>query len=464
MTAMAMTELHTADPRKRRLHGGVHPPECKHLAADCPIEPMPAPTELLVPLGQHIGAPAKAIVKPRADVRMGEKIAEAAGMVSASVHAPLPGKVGSPTVATLATGRRSDALPITVAADAAAGIRVFDVVFGGPWDLAAVDALDGKQILAAVQEAGIVGGGGAAFPTHVKLMPIEKRPVDILIINGCECEPYLTADYRLMLEAPQAIVAGLLLAKKASGAQRAIIAIEDNKPQAIRVMSKAIANLPNVELAVCQTRYPMGGERQLIPAVTKRKVPVGALPLDVGVVVLNVGTAAAVAGACLRGQPVTHRIVTVTGQGIARPANLLAPIGARFCDLIRHCGGLRPDARRILAGGPMMGYAVSDLNTPVTKGTSGITVLAQSELDYTRQTNCLKCGRCVDVCPLNLVPTKIALAVKAGNLDLAKKSHLAACCECGCCAYACPARIPLVQYMRAGKVALARFEAPARSK
>jgi electron transport complex protein RnfC len=464
MTAMAMTELQAGDYEKRRLRGGVHPPECKELSAACPIESIPAPTELLIPLGQHIGAPAKAIIKPRTDVRMGEKIAEAAGMVSASVHAPLPGKVGLPTVTTLATGRRSDALPITVAADAAGGIRVFDALLGEPWDLAAIDALDGRQILTAVQEAGIVGGGGAAFPTHVKLMPMEKRPVDTLIVNGCECEPYLTADYRLMLEAPEAVAAGLLLARKACGAERVIVAIEDNKPQAIRAMGKAVANLSNVKLVVCKTRYPMGGERQLIPAVTKRKVPVGALPLDVGVVVLNVGTAAAVAGACLRGQPMTHRIVTVTGQGIARPANLLVPVGARFADLIRHCGGLKPEARRILAGGPMMGFAVSDLNTPVTKGTSGITVLAENELDWTRQTNCLKCGRCVDVCPLNLVPTRIALAVKAGNLDLAQKSHLAACCECGCCSYVCPARVPLVQYMRAGKVALARFQALARSK
>ena len=449
---------------KRRLRGGVHPLECKQLSADSPIEVLPAPAELLVALGQHIGAPAKAIVKPRTDVRMGQKIGEAAGMVSAPVHAPLAGKVGSLTIATLANGRRSDALPIAVAADAPPVTSWFEAFLGGPWDLAPIDVMDGKQIIAAVQEAGIVGEGGAAFPTHVKLMPVEKRPVDIFILNGCECEPYLTADYRLMVEAPQAIVAGLLLARKACGATRAIVAIEDNKPAAIAAMGKAVAGLPAVEVVVCETRYPMGGERQLIPTVTKRRVPVGGLPLDVGVLVVNVGTAAAIANACLRNQPVTHRIVTVTGQGIVRPGNLIAPIGARFADLIKHCGGLKPDARRVLAGGPMMGFAVSDLNTPVTKGTSGITVLAESELDYARQTNCLKCGQCVDVCPLNLVPTKIAHAVKAGNLDLAERSYLAACCECGCCSYVCPARIPLVQYMRAGKAALARFKARTKAK
>ncbi len=280
----------------------------------------------------------------------------------------------------------NNALLITVAADAASGTNWFGRFYGGPWDLAGIEAMDGKQIISAVQEAGIVGGGGAAFPTHVKLLPVEKRPVDILILNGCECEPYLTADYRLMIEAPQAIVAGLLLAKKACGARRALVAIEDNKPAAIAAMGKAVAGLPAVQIVVCETRYPMGGERQLIPTVTKRRVPVGGLPLDVGVVVVNVGTAAAIANACLRNQPVTHRIVTVTGQGIVRPANLIAPVGAPFADLIKHCGGLKPEARRILAGGPMMGFAVSDLNTPVTKGTSGITVLAESELDYARQT------------------------------------------------------------------------------
>jgi len=457
--------ISVASSEKRRLIGGIHPPEGKELAADRPIEPLPTPAEVIIPLGQHIGAPAKPLVKPRTDVELGQKIAEPAGMVSAPIHASVTGKTGMLGIATLPTGRRSDAIPITTAAGVGqADKTLFDRFYGGTWDLAQVETLTSRQIVAAVQEAGIVGAGGAAFPTHVKLMPVEKRPVDTIILNGCECEPYLTADYRLMIEAPQAIVAGLLLARRACGASRAIIAIEDNKPRAIDTMRTATRGLSDVEVVICETRYPMGGERQLIPAVTGRAVPVGALPLDVGVVVVNVGTAAAIANACLRNQPVTHRIVTVTGKGIARPANLLVPIGARFRDLIDHCGGLREDARRIIAGGPMMGYAVTDLNTAVTKGTSGITVLAESELDYAKQTNCLRCARCVDVCPLNLVPTRIAHAVKAGDLDLAQKAYIAACCECGCCTYVCPARIPLVQYIRAGKAALARFKARTAKK
>lgn len=456
---MSQLSISGRSGKTRKLVGGIHPPEGKELAAERPIEVLPTPAELLIPLGQHIGAPAKLIVKPRTDVELGQKLAEAAGMVSAPVHASAAGKTGTACIATLPTGRRSDAISIIPAGAGQTDETLLARLLNGSWDLDAVDNFTSKQIVEAVQEAGIVGAGGAAFPTHVKLMPVDKRPVDLIVLNGCECEPYLTADYRVMLEAPMAVIAGLLLAKRACGASHAIIAIEDNKPKAIESLRQAVANMPDVEVVVCETRYPMGGERQLIPTVTGRVVPQGGLPLEVGVVVINIGTATAIANACLRKQPVTHRVVTVTGKGIVRPANILAPVGAKFSAMIEHCGGLRPDARRILSGGPMMGFAVTDLNTTVTKGTSGITVLAESELDHSPQSNCIRCGNCVDACPLNLVPTKIAHAVKVGNLDLAQKSYLAACVECGCCTYVCPARIPLVQYMRAGKAALARFKA-----
>jgi len=437
-----------------RFTRGVHPPGRKDLAANRPIEPLPVPKQLLIALAQNIGAPCTALVKAKTEVQAGQKIGDADAMVSAPVHAPVAGLTGPATVVTLATGRRSEAVPITPDEPGKVDADLFESIYGGSWDLQRIDPLEGEQIIEAVREAGIVGMGGAAFPTHVKLRPMPKRPVDTLIVNGCECEPYLTADHRLMIEAPQAIVAGMLLARKACGAERAIIAIEDNKPDAIESMQRATEGLANVSVAICPTRYPMGGERTLIPTVVGRAVPVGGLPLDVGVAVVNVGTAAAIAGACLRNRPVTHRIVSVTGGAIARPSNLLVPIGATFGDLIEHCGGLKSDARRVIAGGPMMGFAVADLETPVTKGTSGVTVLSQSELDYQQETNCVRCGRCADVCPLNLVPTRIAHAVKVGNLEMAQRYYLTACVECGCCTYVCPARIPLVQHIRVGKAAL----------
>ncbi|MCK4602902.1 MAG: electron transport complex subunit RsxC, partial [Phycisphaerae bacterium] len=307
-----------------------------------------------------------------------------------------------------------------------------------------------EQIVEAVRSAGVVGMGGAAFPTHVKLMRHAETPIDTLLLNGCECEPYLTADYRLMIEVPQPIVTGALLAGRACGAGRIVIAIEDNKPAAAETLREA-AEDAGVQVVVVKTKYPMGGERQVVPAALNREVPTGGLPLDVGVVVLNVGTAAAVAVAVLRGKPLTHRVVTVSGVGVREPKNLLVPIGISYGELIDYCGGLTRDAARVVAGGPMMGFALGDLKTPITKGTSGLTVLTGEDVRRAEETACLRCGRCVDVCPLGLVPTKMALAAKHEDWELARRYYLSACCECGCCEYACPANIPLVQLMRMGK-------------
>ncbi len=284
----------------------------------------------------------------------------------------------------------------------------------------------------------------------MKLLRNEKKPVDTLLLNGCECEPYLTADYRLMLEEPAPIISGALLAGHACGAKEIVIAIEDNKPKAVTSMRKA-AEGTTVQVAVVKTKYPMGGERQVIPAVLKREVPTGGLPLDVGVVVINVGTAAAVARAVLRKKPLTHRVISVTGAGVVQPRNVLAPVGVSYGALIDFCGGLRENAARVVAGGPMMGFTLGDLSGPVTKGTSGITVLTREDIEKTEETACIRCGQCVDACPMNLVPTKIALACRDKDWDLAKRYHLMVCSECGCCAYTCPAGIPLVQLMRVGK-------------
>ena len=268
-----------------------------------------------------------------------------------------------------------------------------------------------------------------------------------MLLNGCECEPYLTADYRVMIEASAAVLAGGLLAKQATGASELIVCVEDNKPKAVEALRAAAGQTP-LEIRLLKTKYPQGGERQLIVAALGKEVPTGGLPLDVGVVVINVGTAVALARAVLRGGPLTHRVMTVSGAGIRQPKNLLVPIGTSYRDVIDYCGGLRDDTARLVAGGPMMGFTLGNLDVPVTKGTSGITVLTFDDVRRTVETPCVRCGRCVDVCPMRLVPTRLAMAARAGQADLARRYHVASCVECGCCAYVCPASLPLVQLIR----------------
>jgi Na+-translocating ferredoxin:NAD+ oxidoreductase subunit C len=432
---------------------GIHPPDRKILAAEMPIEVVPSPKNVRLPLLQHIGAPCGAVVKSRQAVAMGEVVARSDAFVSAPVHAPINGKAAREGLATLPNGRHVAALPLKADGDQLESEALREEILGGDWPTTGLDGYTAEQIVQAVREAGIVGLGGAAFPTHVKLTRNEARPTDALLLNGSECEPYLTADYRLMLEAPEPIITGALLAAEAIGAERILIGIEDNKPQAIGAMERAAAGT-GVEVTVVRTKYPMGGEKQLIPAVLNREVPTGGLPLDVGVVVINVGTSAAVARAVLRGKPLTHRVITLSGAGIEHPKNVLAPIGISYGELIEFCGGLRPEAARVLSGGPMMGFALGDLDAPVTKGTSGVTVLTHEDVAQAEEHACVRCGRCVDVCPLNLVPTKIALAARHKDWDLAAQYHILACMECGCCAYACPSQIPLVQLIRMGKALL----------
>lgn len=446
MIAPAQTRLSV-----RPFAGGVHPPENKHLAADQPIEVLPTPPIVNVPLHQHAGAACVSKVKFKQEVKWGEMIADAEAFVSAPVHSPVNGTAQVGGVTTLANGRHVKTQPIKAGPAQPDAAALKQILFGGPWPFDVIDRMDPAEIVKKCRAGGLVGEGGAAFPTHVKLTRNEKRPVDTLLVNGCECEPYLTSDYRLMLEASGAIMAGALLAARAAGATRIVIAIEDNKPAAVDHM-RAVAEEHGATVAVVPTKYPMGGEKQLIPTVLGRAVPNGGLPLDVGVVVINVGTAAALAGAVLRDRPVTHRVVSVTGAGIARPKNILAPIGAPVSALIEFCGGLKPDAARVLAGGPMMGFALNLLDVPVTKGTSGIVCLSKDDVRRAEETACVRCGRCVDVCPLRLVPTKIALASRHKDWETAKRYHLRVCCECGCCAYVCPAGIPLVQLIRMGKV------------
>ncbi len=368
----------------------------------------------------------------------------------------MDGKTAKLTVATLPNGRHVKVVPIKAAEEQSlSGQALYDDVLGGEWPKEGLDRYEPEAISKAALEAGIVGLGGAAFPTHVKLARNEERPIEYLLVNGCECEPYLTADYRLMMEAPDAIIAGALLAGHATGAKEVIIGIENNKPKAIEVMRGA-AGGTGIEVRALRTKYPQGAERQLSTAMVGREVPTLGLPLDVGVVVQNVGTVAALARAVLRGRPLTHRIITVTGNGIAEPKNLLVPIGTSYQELIDYCGGLKEDAARVVVGGPMMGFTAGNLSAPVTKGTSGVTVLTHDDVRRADETACVRCGRCVDACPLHLVPTKIALAARAGNKEVAERFYLQACVECGCCAYVCPASIPLVQLVRIGKIMLSK--------
>ena len=428
---------------------GVHPPERKAFSEEMAIEVMPSPARVTIPLLQHVGAPCKPVVKAKAMVAFGDRIAEAGGFVSAGLHAPIAGKVMKTGVTTLANGRHVSAIPIKAEGEQLEGSALWDEIFGGEWPRE-VDGYAPDEIVAAIQEAGVVGLGGAAFPAHVKYAANEEKPIDTVIINAVECEPYLTSDYRVMMDAPDPIVTGALLAQRATGAGQVIIGIEDNKPHAAETLRKAAAGT-GVTIAVLKTKYPQGSEKQLILALTGKKVPLGGLPLDVGVAVSNVGTAAAIARAVVRKKPLTHRVVTVTGAGIRTPKNLLAPVGIGMGELIDFCGGFTEDAARMVAGGPMMGFSFTDPATPVTKGTSGITILTQEDVRKAVETNCVRCGRCVDVCPMNLVPTKLALASRAKDIDLAKQYNIMACFECGSCAFVCPASLPLVQLVRTGK-------------
>jgi len=433
---------------------GIRPPHRKKYAQADPIELFMPKQSLVIPLVQHIGAPCAPTVQPRQDVRFGEKIADTASPVAAPIHAPLAGKTGPETMTLLPNGRRVPAIPLTPATEGEVlPANFLEQYLDRHWDHVEPNRYEPEEICRKIREAGVVGMGGACFPTHIKLQRNPNRPIDTLVMNGCECEPYLTSDHRLMLEAPEAIVVGVQLAALACGASRVIVAIESNKPDAIEAMRRVVINRPGLELNVCATKYPMGGERQLVYALMGRTVPSApkGLPLDVGVVLVNCATAHSIARAVVRDLPLTHRVVTVTGAGVSRPGNWLVPFGTTFGELIEHCGGVATDALKVVAGGPMMGPTVPNLDVSVVKGTSGITVMTERDTASWRESPCIRCSACVDNCPLHLSPMKIAHAVKFRDYALAARYDMSACCECGCCAYVCPAHIPLVQYIRAGK-------------
>lgn len=423
--------------------GGIHPDYRKELTASLAINSLPIPGRVVIPLQQHIGAPCEVLVQVGDTVKVGQKIGESKGFVSAPVHASISGKVTAIGPYNHPLGRPVEA--VTIESD---GIDSWAGDLKLPGDL---DSLSADELRALIREAGIVGLGGATFPAHVKLAPPADKPIDLVIINGAECEPYLTADHRLMLEKPEEIVFGLKVMMKILGASSGVIGIEDNKPDALRVMRQAVEGEANIRVAALHTKYPQGAEKMLIYAIARRKVPSGGLPMDVGVVNHNVGTAVAIAGAVKEGKPLIERVVTVTGEGVARPANLLIRIGTLVSDVLKACGGLKEETRKLIIGGPMMGLAQITDDIPVIKGTSGILALTDPDVDLFESRPCIKCGKCVAACPINLVPTFIAQAYEHGMLERAEKLHAADCIECGCCAYICPSRIPLTQLIRLAK-------------
>ncbi len=441
--------------------GGTHPPQSKKLTCDSKIQQGPVVNQVAIMLCQHIGAPCQPLVKKADTVRAGQKIGDSDAFVSAPVHSPVNGKVKEVALASHIVLGRSHAVVIDLDRQENRPKQPAAEKFTADFDESRYSP---EQICDAVRQGGLVGMGGAGFPTRVKIEPNPKSPKETLIINGCECEPYITSDYRIMLEWTNQIIAGIKLAARASGCSQVFFAIEDNKPKAIEVVTEALAKSSGVncdiKVAPVKTKYPQGGERQLIRAILKKNVPTAGIPPMIGVLVVNVATAAAIAEAVVFNRPLTHRVVTVTGEAIANSGNFYVPIGTAVGELIEFCGGLNQKGAKVILGGPMMGIAIADLNTPITKTCGAITVLTKKQIGRAkferRQTPCIRCGRCIEVCPENLNPTRIAHAVKYNMLDVAQDYYITGCIECGCCNYVCPANIELTGLIKTGKIFLAR--------
>ncbi len=428
--------------------GGVHPAGNKELTSHKPTVIAAIPKRVVIPLSQHIGAPCKPSVVIGQEVKKGEKIGETGGFVSAPVHASISGKVTA--IGNFPHILGMDAPSVVIENDGK------DEWVAGLKETADYLMLSGEELKKMVSDAGIVGMGGATFPTHVKLSPPKEKPIDVVILNGAECEPYLTSDHRLMLEKSKEIVEGLKILMRILNVSRGHIGIEANKPDALDAMRKAVAGSPEIEIRPVKVKYPQGAEKMLIKAIANRTVPAGGLPMDVGVVVQNVGTAAAIYDAVRYGRPLIERYVTVTGRGVKEPKNFVARIGTSFAQLIEEAGGLTDDAAKVISGGPMMGMSQYTLDVPVIKGTSGILVLPRAEVSALSYGPCIRCARCIDACPMQLQPSLIGLFIEKGHYEDAKEYHVMDCFECGSCTFVCPANRPIVQWVKRAKRELAK--------
>jgi len=426
--------------------GGVHPPEFKGQTEGLAVEVMPVPKELEIILGQHIGAPCNPVVAKREVVVEGACIGEVKRGLGVPLHSPVSGKIKN--IATSVHPVRVNAPSITITVDEEAEAVQYEKQ---DWE-----QFSAKELLAKVQDAGIIGIGGAGFPTHVKLNPPSNSPVDTLLLNGAECEPYITADHRQMLEGADEVVEGAKIILKILGITDCHIGIESNKPDAIELMERVASersdSVYKIGVQPLQVKYPQGSEKQLIQAVTGRKVPAMALPSSVGVVVQNVTTAKAIYDAVVYNKPLYEKVVTVAGKGIGRPANLLVKVGTKVKDIVEYLGGLQPGLSKVVMGGPMMGFAVSSLEVPVTKTTSALLFLTEDEVDTNPHSQCIRCGWCLEACPMGLEPKEIGLYVEANMAEETEPFGVFDCFECGSCAYVCPAKRPLVQFVRMAKM------------
>jgi len=465
---------------------GLHLLEKKELSEEKKIKRISFPSRVILPLSQHTGAPCEALVKKGDVVKEGEKIADSSSFVSSPIHASISGKVSS--IEKMPHPLGGEVTSIIIEREADDERRVWDKVavpfmaqLSNESDRykneredadesteenkvkseVDISSLEPTEIRSKIREAGIVGLGGAAFPTHVKLSPPEDKPIEAVILNGCECEPYLTSDHRLMLERADDCIYGLKVIMKALGAKSGYVGIENSKPGAVALFREKLKEEDNIEVVSLKTKYPQGGEKMLIKAILNREVPSlvsngttsrAGLPLDVGVVVNNVGTAVAIAEAIKWDKPLLERVVTVTGGAVKNSSNLLVPLGTSFSHLIDECGGLKKKASKVIMGGPMMGISQYSLEVPVIKGTSGILVLTRKETLFKEEGPCIKCSQCIDYCPMGLLPTTLARLAKKERWDSLKDYNIMDCIECGCCTYVCPSKIPLVHYIKLGKL------------